>query len=478
MKVIGADFELANALAGAAGDVREAAERLLDEIPGFPRAACGGPATERGRRFLAGNGGSAYIDLDHLEINLPEHTRAADHAAHVHAGLRIAETARQAASRKLPGGGRINVLAAVSDGRQSWGHHLNVLVRRRLFRDLFHHRPHVTGFLAAHLATATLYTGHGQAGAANGRAACDYQLSQRADWFEDMTAPQTTHQRPLLNTRDEPHAGEGLARLHLIFFDNVLSPVANFLKAGTTQLVLAMAEAGRADPRLLLYDALGSALEVSRDLSLKRPLPMAERGRSLTAVEVQRGLLERAREFVADGGARECVPDAEDILACWDQTLELLARRCDWALKYLILDRRRGRHGGSWQSDAMRCLDLLFSSLDPAEGMFWQMAAAGQVEDMPAPGRVERFVREPPDDSRAYLRAHLLRRFGGDVEEMDWGHIRFRVPLGRHWSAVATLAMPDPAGFNRAAVEPVLRRCRTLHDAVEALGDMAAEGSR
>src|SRR5947209_5537008 len=127
IKVLGADFELANAVEGngrSADNAWEAARRLLEEIPGYPRTrGWGGTSIEWGRRFLAGNGGSAYIDSDHLEINLPEHTRAADHASHVHAGFRIAQKAREAALAKLPAGRRLNVLASVSDGHRSWGHH-------------------------------------------------------------------------------------------------------------------------------------------------------------------------------------------------------------------------------------------------------------------------------------------------------------------------------------------------------------------
>src|SRR6478735_276234 len=134
VKVIGADFELANAIEtdGRYGrNVADAARLLLAEISGYPRTTYwAGTTIEWGRRFLAGNGGSAYIDSDHLEINLPEHLSAADHAAHIHAGLSIARKAREAASAELGDGERLNVLASVSDGQKSWGHHLNIMVRR------------------------------------------------------------------------------------------------------------------------------------------------------------------------------------------------------------------------------------------------------------------------------------------------------------------------------------------------------------
>jgi proteasome accessory factor A len=483
-KVIGCDFELANSLergGRSEANVSEAAKLLLDEIRGYPRErGWAGSYLEWGRRFLECNGGSAYIDSDHLEINLPEHTRAADHAALLHAGLRIARAAQVAAQAKL-GRGRLSVLAAVSDGHQAWGHHLNVMVRRLLFDDLFTRRPHLLGFFGTHLATAAVFAGHGHVGPSNGRAACDYQLSQRADWFEELVGHQTTHHRPLLNLRDEAHAGRTLARMHIITFDNVLCPIANLLKAGTTQLVLAMAEAGWADPAAQLDDPLAAFAEVSRDLTLRRPLPLAGRGRSASAVEVQRRLADLAGEFVASGECGDAVPDAAEVVALWHDTIDRLARRdldgltgrCDWVLKYLLLERFRGRRGLSWGSAELKALDLLFSSLDPQEGLFWQMAAAGQVEDMPAPETVERFVDEPPDDTRAYLRAHALRRFGEHVASLNWDRIRFRLPSSRHWWSETVLAMPDPSRLGRAESEPLLAKSATLAELVEAVGTEA-----
>jgi proteasome accessory factor A len=482
VKLLGADFELANAIEtkGPYGtNPYDAARRLLAEIPGYPQGSVwGGTMIEWGRRFLSGNGGSAYIDSDHLEINLPEHTHAADHAAQVHAGLRIARRAQEAAAAKLRKGERLNVLASVSDGQRSWGHHLNVMVKRTLFDDVFARKPHLAGFLATHLATATLYTGQGQVGAGNERPACDYQLAQRPDWFEELMGLQTTYRRPLLNTRDEPHAGGGLARMHIIFFDNVLCPVANYLKAGTTQLVLALMEAGWADPMLALDDPLDAGWTVSRDLSLRQPLTLVGRGRKATAVEVQQRLAELAGEFVASGEAERCVPGAATIVACWRETLERLARRdlaalaprCDWALKLLILDRQRGRRGLSWSAAELKCLDLRYASLDPQEGLFFQLAAAGHVEAMPSDERIERFVQEPPDETRAYLRAHLLRRLGEDVADMSWDRIRLRVAGENYWTPGLWLGMPDPLGYGREAAEELLARCRTPRQLAEALG--------
>jgi proteasome accessory factor A len=484
-KILGGDFELANALEGRGTmlhqNVHEASRRLLDEISGYPRPrSWGGSSIEWGRRFLSGNGGSAYIDSDHLEINLPEHTRAADHALHVHAGFRIAQRARQAALEKLPGrSGRLNLMATVSDGQRSWGAHLNVCVTRQLWDDLFTRKPHLAGLFATHLATATLFTGQGQVGAGNGRSACDYQLAQRPDFFEEFTGWQTTHRRPLLNMRDESHAGKTLARMHIIFFDNALAPIANYLKAGTTQLVLAMLEAGWVDPGLLLDDPLASAWEVSRDLTLSAQLRLAGRGRKASAVSVQRGFCDLAAQYVASGEMEDEVPGAEEIIACWRQTIDLieqrdlaaLSRMVDWALKYLVLQRQITRRGLSWQSPEIKALDLRYASLDPQEGLFLQLTAAGAVEAMPSSDAIDRAADEPPEDTRAYLRAHLLRRFGEQVSDVEWDKIRFRHTTERYcWSSL-WLGMPDPARWGKDESDPVLGQSHTAKELIEAVGE-------
>jgi hypothetical protein len=244
-KILGCDFELSNALqrpGDSSGHVYEASRLLLSEIRGFPKdASTRGTALEYGRRFLSSCGSSWYVDSDHLEGNLPEHRSAFQHPVILHgAGFAEARAAQLAATASLRRDTKLNVVANCSDGNTSWGSHLNVLITRQCFHDLLQRKPHLAVFFATHLVTSVLYTGQGLVGSANEQAACHFQLSQRADWFVEFAGLDTMKSRALINTRDEHLAESRLARLHIIYYDQVLSPIANILKAGTTHLVLPM----------------------------------------------------------------------------------------------------------------------------------------------------------------------------------------------------------------------------------------------
>jgi proteasome accessory factor A len=186
------------------------------------------------------------------------------------------------------------------------------------------------------------------------------------------------------------------------------------------------------------------------------------------------------REFVSAGHVATCVPGAEETVACWRQSVDMrgrrdlaaLPRRCDWALKYLVLDRQRSRRGLSWTSPEIKCLDLRYASVDPAEGLFLQLAAASQLEAVPTEEEIRRCVEEPPEESRAWLRAHALRRFGEDVADVDWHRTRFRTETERYRSPGVWMAMSDPLAWGRQLAEPVLARWHSARELAEAVGGL------
>src|ERR1051325_3291710 len=352
-KLLGADVELGNFVLGRAAyedSMKEASEAVLAEIgaaAGARMPALGSGVAhddqDRSRTFLRTNGGCAYIDLDHLELCLPEVLSAHDHVACWHAMLRIAGEALDAANVGRPPNRRLKLLANNSDGQgHSYGAHLNILMTRAAWDTLVHRKPHVLAWLAAFQASSLPITGQGKVGSENGAPWVAYQLSQRADFFETVQGKQTTSFRPLVNTRDEPLCGRvgrsqnALARLHTIFFDSTLCQMATFLRAGTTQLAVAMIEVGDVDGARALDDPLAAVGNWSRDPTLAAKSVLVS-GEAVTALELQRRFLEQAKRFVDAGRADGIVPRAGEIVTLWDETLGML-ERADWATLATRLD--------------------------------------------------------------------------------------------------------------------------------------------
>jgi proteasome accessory factor A len=432
-----------------------------------------------GRKFLRTNGACCYIDLNHLEVCTPEVLSARDFVAASRAMLVIARDAMRAASAALSPGERLVVLANNSDGHgQSYGSHLNFLISRGTWRRLFDRMYPDLFVLAAFQASSIVITGQGKVGSENGHEPVDYQLSQRADFIETLQGIQTTYNRPLVNTRDEAHCGHSwgsdrasslndrYARLHCIFFDHTLCQPATFLKVGTMQLVLAMLEAGQVDVGLILDDPVAAVHTWSRDPNLAARAPLAD-GRSLTAVELQWLFLERAKKFAENPGFGDYVPDSAAILELWEDTLskletgsiDSLRSRLDWVLKRDLIEvTLRDRPDLDWRSPEVKHLDLIYSSLDEREGLYWACEREGLVEHIVTHAEIHHLTRQPPTDTRAWTRAWLLRALAsGSVQDVDWDHITFAASNASHGQAARTFQLYDPLGFTKEYLEARLQ---------------------
>lgn len=531
----GADIELGNFVLGldshdGTGDA--ASQALLREIEGLPRverltpmecdcSMCRGRSGSRsnntgeaiikgaaqgggrgkafggfnpqdwGRKFLPGNGGCAYIDLDHLELCLPEVLSAYDHVACWHAMLRLARAALSKANERLSDGQKIQVLVNNTDGKgNSYGSHLDFLVARRTWNNIFQRKMHYLLYLASFQVSSMIYTGQGKVGSENGAPPVPFQISQRADFFETLTGAQTTYNRPLVNSRDEPLCGRRrfretdeseaalMARLHVIFFDNTLSQVACLLKVGVMQIVLAMIDAECVNADLILDDPVEAVVQWSHDPTLQTRAPLVS-GRTVTATELQLLFLEEARAFVAGGGCRGVVPRAEEILALWEDTLlklqsgnfAALASRLDWVLKLSVLQQVMTREGLSWDAPQVKHLDHMYSSLDASEGIYWAYEQSGFVERAVEADEIERFVDQPPEDTRAWTRAMLLRSVEPEVvDEVNWDFIRFKFKNENNRTVKRTLELANPLGFTRAHAEHALQESESLSQLLDALG--------
>ncbi|HVM97122.1 MAG TPA: proteasome accessory factor PafA2 family protein, partial [Candidatus Acidoferrales bacterium] len=435
-----------------------------------------------GRKFLPTSGSSAYIDLDHCEVCIPEVLSAYDHVAAWHAMLRIVRAAQASANGRLRDGQRLHVLVNNSDGKShSYGSHLNVMMSRVAWNRLFHRHLHYLEFLVAFQASAIILTGQGKVGAENHAPPVPYQIAQRADFIETICGEQTTYRRPIVNARDESLAGKSrdLARLHCIFFDSALAHGSCLLRIGPLQIVLAMIEAGAVNPRLALDDPVEAVQRWSHDPTLKARARMLH-GSPLTAIELQFLFVDAAERFVADGRCDGIVPRAVDIVAFWRQTLswlearnvDALARRLDWVLKQRTIERVLDAQPRlSWTSPEIKVVDLLYSSLDADEGLYWQLDTAGAVEHVVPEARVAELMESPPPDTRAWTRAQLLRRLPAEsIDSIDWDGLVVRrgwrngVPLYRR------IDLGDPLAGTRPENEETFRRCHDLDALLDALG--------
>ncbi|MBI2833213.1 MAG: proteasome accessory factor PafA2 family protein [Acidobacteria bacterium] len=499
-KICGADVELGNFIAGEpglSGSGALAARALLREFDGvdwrrvYLARGCNCPvcreragrgasgardlasnagvsdAQDWGRKFLPANGGCVYIDLDHLEICLPEVASAFDYVAAWHAMLRLTRKVMCRANARREPDGPITVLVNNSDGcGNSYGAHLNMLISRRAWDNIFTRKMHYLLYLAAFQASSIVITGQGKVGSENGMPPADFQISQRADFLETLTGVQTTFRRPIVNSRDEPLCGNGyedehatvsdLARLHVIFYDSTLSHVATLLKVGTFQIVTAMIEAGRVNARLALEDPLEAVALWSRDPNLSECARTID-GLDVTAVDLQVRFLEEARRFVDDGGCEGLVPRAGEILDVWQDTLtklhdgdlDALSRRLDWVLKLRVLEGVRHRHRLDWRSPQLKHLDHLFSSLDDRDGLYWQYEARGLTDPVATAADIAHFETEPPSDTRAWTRAMLLRACADSIELVDWDRVAIRPIVERGWEPRRTVWLLDPSGSTR-----------------------------
>ncbi|MCL4180053.1 MAG: proteasome accessory factor PafA2 family protein [Verrucomicrobia bacterium] len=498
-KLCGGDIELGNFVAGD-GIVGQtsgrAARLLLGAIEGYPvgaayRAACGRDDQDWGRKFLRENGGCVYIDLDHLELALPEVLSAWDHVACWQAMLRLARRALDRANGGLGEDQRIIVLVNNTDGHgQSYGSHLDFLITRRAWDNLFVRCLHHLLFLASFQASSLVYTGQGKVGVDNDLPWVPYQVSQRADFFEVLMSIETTRRRPLVNCRDEPLCGSirtpvagaipalDLARLHSIFFDNTLCQVSSLLKVGVMQLVLAMIESERVNPALILERPLEATWRWSHDPSLKARVRLID-GRETTAVELQLRFLDEAMTCFEQGGFDGVVPRAGDILQLWAETLArlkakdypALARQVDWVLKAALLQRLRDRQSGlTWRAPELKRLDLMYGAMP--EGLYWTYDRQGLVTRLVDDAHIERFTREPPEDTRAWTRAMLLRCAAPEqIDSVDWDELWFSFQGSNGWPLRARVSLANPLRSSKATNGHLFNRAARIEEVVVRLNE-------
>ena len=416
--------------------------------------------------FLA-NGARLYLDVgSHPEYATPECDSVRELVVHDKAGERILEQLLTSAEQRLGDEGvhgDVYLFKNNTDSAgNSYGCHENYCTSRR---DDF---SSYTEVLIPFLVSRQIYAGAGKVlQTARGARYC---VSQRAEHIWEGVSSATTRSRPIINTRDEPHAdARKYRRLHVIVGDANPSQVATFLKVGTTALVLAMVEDDLIPHDFEFASPVASMRHVSHDLTLREGLPLAD-GSTITALEVQWELLDLAKEYVDRHGTDSTGGEAtHEVLRRWEQVLAGLERdpmeladQLDWVAKFRLLEGYRERHGLAWSDAKLRAMDIQYSDMRPDKGLAWRVGLEQLVSDAEAIAAIS----EPPADTRAYFRGRCIDTFPEQVVAANWDSLVFDVGS----DALRRVPMMEPMRGTRAHVGTLFDECESAAELLRRLG--------
>ena len=452
------DFEEENPLRDARGFdlAREVADptQLTDEDLGLANV-------------ILTNGARLYVDHAHPEYSTPECTNPRDAVIWDKAGERVmADAARRAA--QVPGTQPIQLYKNNTDNKgASYGCHENYLMKRETsFSEIVRH-------LTPFFVTRQVVCGAGRVGIGVDGRSDGFQISQRADFFEVEVGLETTLKRPIINTRDEPHADpEKYRRLHVIIGDANMSEVSTFLKLGTTALVLAMIEDGFLTVDLSVDMPVATLRAISHDPSCKHLLTLRD-GRKMTAVQLQMEYLEQSRKYVEDRFGADVDEMTTEVLDRWESVLHRLGEdpmqlssELDWVAKLELLEGYRSRDGLDWSHPRLQLVDLQYSDVRPDRGLYNRLVARGRMKRVTTDAAVDAAIEDPPEDTRAYFRGRCLRQYPESVAAASWDSVIFDIPGRESLQRVPTL---EPLRGTKAHVGELLDRCRTAAELVAAL---------
>jgi proteasome accessory factor A len=374
------------------------------------------------------NGARLYLDVgSHPEYATPECDNVVDLVVHDKAGERTLEGLLVDAERRLREegiAGDVYLFKNNTDSAgNSYGCHENYLVGRQ------GEFGRLADVLIPFLVTRQIICGAGKVLATpRGAVFC---VSQRAEHIWEGVSSATTRSRPIINTRDEPHAdAERFRRLHVIVGDSNMAETTTLLKAGSTDLVLRMIEAGVVLRDLTLENPIRAIREVSHDPTGRRKVRLAN-GREASALEVQQEYLEKARDFVDRRGSD---PVTDRVLDLWTRTVEaistgdlsLVDREIDWVIKHRLIERYRSKHGLALSSPRIAQIDLAYHDVNRNRGLYYLLERRGEVERVARDLDIFEAKSVPPQTTRARLRGEFIKRAQEKRRDftVDWVHLK------------------------------------------------------
>ncbi|GAA1803965.1 Pup--protein ligase [Nesterenkonia flava] len=416
------------------------------------------PVVEYGRssNIFIPNGSRLYLDVgSHPEYATAECADLMDLLAADRAGEQMMHELAVEAERRIAADGfdgQVYLLKNnVDSAGNSYGSHENYLIPRTT------HFRRLSGILLPFLVTRQILVGAGRVVPATEDREAHYAFSQRADHMWEGISSATTRSRPIVNTRDEPHADAAHhRRLHVIVGDSSMSSTTSLLRYGSTDLVLRMVESGVPIGDFELENPIGAIRHVSHDITGKATVRIRG-GEEMTAVQLQRGLLQRAKRFVAEHGAHH--EHVDRVLELWERTCEavetgdhgLIDQDIDWAIKKRLVEDVAAKHGIGWDHPRLEQIDMAYHDVHPQRGLFHLLARRGRVSSVIDDDAVTHAMITPPA-TRAALRGEFLstaRAYGAE-HTVDWVHHKLTDrPLD-------TIMLKDPFAHQDERIEALL----------------------
>src|SRR5882672_10977314 len=368
--------------------------------------------------LILSNGARFYVDHAHPEYSSPETTNPRDTVIWDRAGERILNLSRQRAEALSPPEQRIIILKNNTDNKgNSYGTHEN------------------------------------------------YLISQRADFLETEVGLETMHSRPIVNTRDEPHADpEKYRRLHVIVGDANMSEVSTYLKMGTMAIVLSMVEDDFIEKDLSIDGPVAAFRKVSRDLVCRDTIRLKD-GRTISAIDHQREFLALAKRYFKERQQPE--PWVADVMGKWEMTLDRLAedpaqlgRELDWVIKRQLIENYVAKHELEWNDHRVLMIDLQYHDIRPGKGLYYKLEESDAVDRIVTDDEISKAIYDPPKDTRAYFRGMCLQRYSDEIVSASWDSVIFDLKEG----PLKKIFMLEPLRGTEAHVRQLLTESPTAAD--------------
>ncbi len=418
--------------------------------------------------LVLSNGARFYNDHAHPEYSTPECTTLRQIVAQDKAGERILAECARRRNQKLPPGHEVRLYKNNSDFvGHSYGCHDNYLMSRGIAWDRI-----VAGVLPF-LITRQIFAGAGKMGieaeSASGEPGV-FQISQRADFFSVLVSIDTMNRRPLVNTRDEPHADASrYRRFHVILGDSNMSEWATAMKIGTTSLVLDLIERGEA-PQLEIAQPIDANKSISRDQTYDWIIELKD-GRKISAIDVQRIYLKAAARI--DDGTDE---DRQWILREWENVLNDLERdvmltrdRVDWMAKKFLLDALQAEEKLSSKDPWLQSIDLEYHNVDLEHGLYYELVRQGAMRRVVTEDEIKTSIFCPPETTRAFFRGRSVARFNNEISSIQWDEIVFE-----NRSQIHRIVLPEAASDVRlSALNHAARNGKDFAEFIRAISEIS-----